>query len=429
MKTYFYNKLSVEEKIKLCERSGIDSEKIMPMIWNIRDNVRKFGDAAVLDYTQKFDQVELGSFLVTEEEFAIVDEKVSEDFKKAIKIATQNIRKFHESQLSSIEKVETTKGVICWRESRAIDFVGLYIPGGTAPLFSTILMTVIPAQIAGCREIILTTPPQKDGSICPEMLWVAKYLGCMKVFKIGGAQAVFAMSEGTKQVSKVDKIFGPGNQYVTAAKMLASETVAIDMPAGPSEVLVIATQGTNAQFAAADLLSQAEHGPDSEAILVTNCEKKAQEILQEVSKQLTDLPRKEVAKKSLNRSYVVVTETIEEAFNFSNQYAPEHLILGFENYEQWLPKITNVGSVFCGPYTCESFGDYASGTNHVLPTSGFARNFSGVSVDSFLKKITFQEISVQGCKNLGSVVELLAEKEELTAHKNAVSIRLKSLKQ
>jgi len=426
MKTYFYKQLSARQKRGLCNRSGIDFGKILPMVREIRNNIRQTGDVAVSDCTRKFDQVELENFLVTPKEFQIAEEQISEDFKKAIEIATRNIQKFHKLQLSTLQKIQTTKGVTCWRESRAIGSVGIYIPGGTAPLFSTILMTVIPAQIAGCENIILCTPPQKDGTVCPEILWTAKYLGCTQVFKIGGAQAIFAMSEGTEQVPKVDKIFGPGNQYVTAAKMLASETVAIDMPAGPSEVLVIATEETNAEFAAADLLSQAEHGPDSEAILVTTSESKAQEILLSVDKQLAQLPRKDVAKKSLKRSYAIVTETLQEAFDFSNQYAPEHLILGFENYEPWIPKIKNAGSVFCGPYTCESFGDYASGTNHVLPTSGFARNFSGVSVDSFLKKITFQEVSSQGCKTLGPTVELLAKKEELEAHKNAVSIRLNS---
>ena len=427
MKTYFYQQLSDKKRTELCKRSGIDFEKILPMIRDVRENIKKRGDAAVSEYTLKFDQVDLKTFAISNEEFERAEKLVSEDFKQAIKTAAQNIRTFHETQVLDVKKVETTPGVICWRESRAIESVGLYIPGGTAPLFSTILMTSIPAQIAGCKNIILSTPPQKDGSICPEMLWTAQYVGCTQVFKIGGAQAIFSMSEGTEQVPKVDKIFGPGNQYVTAAKMVASETVAIDMPAGPSEVLVIATNETNANFVAADLLSQAEHGPDSEAILVTNSEKKAKEILLAVDQQLAQLPRKDVAKQSLERSYVVITETLEEAFAFSNEYAPEHLILGFENYEPWLSKIINAGSVFCGPSTCESFGDYASGTNHVLPTSGFARNFSGVSVDSFLKKITFQNVSKMGCKNLGNTVELLAEKEELFAHKNAVTLRLNSL--
>ena len=425
---YYYSQLTEKKCLKLCERSGIDFEKILPMIREVRNNIRNRGDDAVREYTKKFDQVVLDNFLVEEDEFKKAEKLVSAEFKKAIKIAAQNIRTFHETQFFKSEKVETTSGVTCWREKRAIESVGLYIPGGTAPLFSTILMTAIPAQIAGCKNIILSTPPQKDGSICPEMLWTAEYVGCKQVVKIGGSQAIFAMSEGTDQVLKVDKIFGPGNQYVTAAKMLASETVAIDMPAGPSEVLVIATSESNAEFVAADLLSQAEHGVDSESILVTDSENKVKEILQAVEKQLENLPRKEVARKSLSRSYMVITKDLEESFLFSNQYAPEHLILGFENYELWLSKIKNAGSVFCGPYTCESFGDYASGTNHVLPTSGFARNFSGVSVDSFLKKITFQNVSATGCVNLGSTVELLAEKEELLAHKNAVKIRLNSLK-
>lgn len=428
MKTYFYKQLSPKNRSELCQRSGVDFEKIMPVIRKVRENIRKKGDVAVQEYTLKFDKVSLKNFAVSEEAFIKAEKVVSEKFKKAIKIAAQNIRTFHETQVLETKKIETSPNITCWRESRAIESIGLYIPGGTAPLFSTILMTVIPAQIAGCKNIILSTPPQKKGFICPEILWTAQYLGVMNVFKIGGAQAIFAMSEGTDQVPQVDKIFGPGNSYVTGAKIVASETVAIDMPAGPSEVLVIATEETNADFAAADLLSQAEHGVDSEAILVTNSEAKAKAILICLKQQLENLPRKEVAQKSLEKSYFVITETLEEAFNFSNEYAPEHLILGFENYEPWLSKITNAGSVFCGPYTCESFGDYASGTNHVLPTSGFARSFSGVSVDSFIKKITFQEVKESGCKNLGSVVEFLAEKESLFAHKNAVSIRLKKLK-
>lgn len=427
MKTYQYTDLSRTEVQKLCERQSIDLKSIMPLLEEVQRNVRLNGDQALQAYTRKFDGVSLASFFVTKEEWNQAKTNVSQAFKKAVAMAAQNIQKFHTEQVSQGRKVETTEGVFCWREARAIEKVGLYIPGGTAPLFSTLLMTAIPAQIAGCSEIVMCTPPQKDGSVNAEILYTAQMLGVNSVYKLGGSQAIFALAEGTESIPKVDKIFGPGNQYVTAAKVMVSSKLAIDMPAGPSEVLVIANEDSNAAFIASDLLAQAEHGPDSEVVLVTNSAEKADEILQAVNAQLEVLPRKERTKRALKSSFVVITKNLDQAFEFSNAYAPEHLILAFDNFEKWLPKITNAGSVFCGSLTCESFGDYASGTNHVLPTSGFARSFSGVSVDSFVKKITFQAVTPQGCLNLGKTVEVLAENEELQAHKNAITIRLNSL--
>ncbi|MCK5460974.1 histidinol dehydrogenase [Candidatus Gracilibacteria bacterium] len=426
MKTYFYSELSAASLSNLCLRKSINFEKILLLTREMQKSIQNRGDDALKEYTKRFDKVEIDSFLVSAAEFEVAQMRVSDDFKQSIAIAAQNIRTFHESQISSEKKIETSSGVICWRENRAIQTVGLYVPGGTAPLFSTLLMSAIPAQAAGCSNIIICTPPQKDGTVTPEILWTANFLGLKSVYKIGGAQAIFALAEGTEEIPKVDKIFGPGNQYVTAAKMVASEKTVIDMPAGPSEVLVIATEETNVSFAAADLLSQAEHGVDSEVVLVTNSQKIAENILVEVSKQIQKLPRKNIVQEVLANSFVLITKTLEEAFDFSNLYAPEHLILGFSDYAKWVRKIQNAGSVFCGPLSCESFGDYASGTNHILPTSGFARSFSGVSTESFLKKITFQEITKKGCKNLGPIVEKLAEKEMLQAHKNAVSLRLNS---
>ncbi len=424
MKAYQYNQLSSQDLQKLCQRQGIDFESINPLLQEIQKNICCKGDEALRDYTRKFDGVALEDLLVTEAEFKSAAESVSEDFKSAISIALENIRKFHTAQRSQVEKIETTKGVFCWRETRAIEKVGLYIPGGTAPLFSTLLMTAVPAQIAGCEEIIICTPPQKDGSVAPEILYVADLLGIRSVYKSGGSQAIFALAEGTESIPKVDKIFGPGNQYVTAAKVMVSQSVAIDMPAGPSEALVIADGKSNAEFVASDLLAQAEHGGDSEVVLVSNSASKAEEILEVLETQLLDLPRKEIAQEALKNSFVVITENLDQAVEFSNLYAPEHMILSLNDFDGLLPKIKNAGSVFCGSLTCESFGDYASGTNHVLPTSGFARNFSGVSVDSFVKKITFQQVTRQGCLNLGPVVETLAAKEALQAHKNAVTVRL-----
>lgn len=427
MKTYNYVDLTNTEMSQLCERQGVDLKAIMPMLEDVQNQIKLKGDEAVASYTKKFDGVVLESFLVTDAEFKTAETIVSVEFKTALAIAAQNIQKFHATQVGNESKIETTEGVFCWREARAIEKVGLYIPGGTAPLFSTLLMTAIPAKIAGCTEIILCTPPQKDGSVNPEILYAAQTLGVKSLYKVGGAQAIFALAQGTESIPKVDKIFGPGNQFVTAAKVMVSGKTAIDMPAGPSEVLVIANKNSEPEFVASDLLSQAEHGSNSEVVLVTDCAVKAEEILKSVQKQLAQLPRKDVAEGALENSFVVVTQTMEQAFEFSNLYAPEHLILAFDDFESYVPSIINAGSVFCGSLTCESFGDYASGTNHVLPTSGFARNFSGVSVDSFIKKITFQNVTPKGCLNLGPTVEILAEKEALQAHKNAVTLRLKSL--
>lgn len=430
MKKYTYNRLSKKEINKICERGGIDMDKIRPIVRGIKDDVYTRGDEAIRELTQKFDGVALEKFAVTEAELEASVAKVDKEFMDAIEVAIDNIRKFHRSQVINpmkVEKIETSPGVACWRESRAIERVGLYIPGGTAPLFSTILMTVVPAQIAGCEKIVLCTPPNP----APEILYTAKFLGipAADIFQIGGAQAIFAMSGGTEQVPKVDKIFGPGNAFVMAAKIMASEVVAIDMPAGPSEVLVVADENANASFVAADILSQAEHGADSQSVLVVNSESKCDEILEAVQVQLEKLPRKEMTQKSLDHSYAVIVENWEDGMDFSNAYAPEHLILNLkESILGPIQKaIKNAGSVFVGANACESFGDYASGTNHVLPTSGFARNFSGVSVDSFVKKITFQSLTDQGVKELGPAVEVLADREELFAHKNAITVRLEAI--
>jgi histidinol dehydrogenase len=354
---------------------------------------------------------------------------VSEELKLAIQSAKQNIEKFHISQKEDPEVIETSEGVQCWRKSVAIEKVGLYIPGGSAPLFSTILMLGIPALLAGCREIILCTPPNKDGEINPAILYTAKLVGITKIFKIGGAQAIAAMAYGTKSVTQVYKIFGPGNQFVTKAKeLIQQDGVAIDMPAGPSEVLVIADSTCVPKFVAADLLSQAEHGADSQVILVSNDSIIIDKTNEELSAQLNRLPRKEIAQKALENSKSILCSSIEECLELSNYYAPEHLIIASNNADVYTNKVVNAGSVFLGNYSCESAGDYASGTNHTLPTNGYARNYSGVSLDSFVRKITFQKLSKEGIKNIGPAIELMAEAEELFAHKNAVTMRLNSLK-
>jgi histidinol dehydrogenase len=434
MKVYNYGDLSGQEINKLCARQNLDLDNVFKIVRGIADNIKKRGDAEIRDLGNKFDGVDLEKFALTQDDLDLAAGQVTNDLKIAIKLAKTNIEKFHATQFSEnvqkSEKIETSKGVFCWREARAIENVGLYIPGGTAPLFSTLLMSAIPAQIAGCKNIILCTPPNP----APEILWTASLCGIKpeNIFQIGGAQAILAMTYGTEQVPKVDKIFGPGNQFVTVAKMMVASEVAIDMPAGPSEVLVIADEKANAKFVTADLLSQAEHGVDSQAILVSNSEIKIHEILAEVKIQLTVLSRQKMAQKSLDNSYAIVCDNLADAIKFSNIYAPEHLILNVADEvlqtTDLMKNIVNAGSVFVGKNACESFGDYASGTNHILPTSGFAKNFSGVSVDSFIKKITFQEISDEGVNNLGPAVELMAAAEELQAHKNAVSVRLESLK-
>ena len=412
----------------LLERPVLEKKDLRNTVAEIFLKVKNEGDLALKEFSAKFDQVTIENFQVSENEIEFAITEVSEELKTAIKQAKENIYKFHLAQKAESEEIETAKGVFCWRESRAIENVGLYIPGGTAPLFSTVLMLAVPAQIAGCKELILCTPPQKDGSINSAILFTAQLCGITKIFKIGGAQAIAALTSGTESIPKVDKIFGPGNQYVTQAKQLAMEyNVAIDLPAGPSEVLVIADKTANPMFCAADLLSQAEHGTDSQVIFISTDEIIFNETLKEIEKQVAELPRNEIAKSALENSRFILMNSVEEALEMSNYYAPEHLILSVENPRTYISKINNAGSVFLGNYTPESAGDYASGTNHTLPTNGFARNYSGVSLDSFVKKITIQEISKTGIQNIGKTIEVMAEAEGLTAHKNAVSLRLKSL--
>lgn len=411
----------------LLKRPVIDALSLEQRVVPILQSVKNGGDAALKAMTQQFDGVELETILVSKAELSEAASLVGQALKDAIEVARVNIEKFHKAQKEvSISKIETTKGVTCWRESRPIEKVGLYIPGGTAPLFSTILMLVVPAKLAGCKEIVLCTPPNKEGKIHPAILYTANLLGVTKVAKVGGAQAIAALAYGTESVSKVYKIFGPGNQYVTAAKQLVNkEGTAIDMPAGPSEVAVLADESANPKFVAADLLSQAEHGVDSQVILVSTSEDVVDKVTQEVVNQLAELPRKEMAAKSLMNSRAFVVDSMDTAMEMMNAYAPEHLILEVKDFESLIPKIINAGSVFLGHYTPESAGDYASGTNHTLPTNGYAMAYSGVSLDSFIKKITFQEITKEGIQNLGAAIEIMAETEQLFAHKNAVSLRLK----
>jgi len=415
-----------ETWFELTKRPVFKKQEVSEIIKEIFAEVEKNGDQALIEYAKKFDSAKINQLQVTQEEIDIAVNLISQDLKLAIKTAKDNITKFHASQVVEIEKIETTKGVVCWRENRAIEKVGIYIPGGTAPLFSTVLMLAIPAQLAGCKEIILCTPPDQNGKINPAILYTAQLCGISKIFKVGGAQAVAAMTFGTETIPKVFKIFGPGNQFVVAAKDFAqSFGIGIDMPAGPSEVLVIADENAVPEFCAADLLSQAEHGSDSQVIFITTDLKVLNETIDEVKKQIKELQRNEFAQQSLNHSHFILLDSVDEALEFSNLYAPEHLILAVENFENYISKIQNAGSVFLGNYSCESAGDYASGTNHTLPTNGFAKNYSGVSLDSFVKKITFQNLSKEGLMNLGKTIELMAEAEGLLAHKNAVSIRLK----
>ena len=397
------------------------------MVEDIINNVRTHGDHALLNYAAKFDKVELKSLSIGKEELATLASELQPEQKNALDTAYSNIRKFHETQLHAESKVETMPGVTCWRELRPIEKVGLYIPGGTAVLPSTFLMLGIPARIAGCQEIVVCSPPQKDGKINAYIAYVAQLLGIEKVYLTGGAQAVAAMAYGTESIPKVDKIFGPGNQYVTKAKTIVQSTTntAIDMPAGPSEVLVIADDSAVPAYVAADLLAQAEHGVDSQSVLVTTSQQFAEKVIEELNNQLPVLPRAAIAGKAIDNSYIVVVNDLNEAMQFSNEYAPEHLILATNQWQQITGKIINAGSVFLGNLTPESAGDYASGTNHTLPTSAYARAYSGVSVDSFVKKITFQHISPEGIQSIGHTVEVLAELEGLQAHKNAVSVRMK----
>lgn len=427
MKTYNYSDLSKQDIQKLVQRNVDPADEIRNVVEDIISNVRTNGDAALLDYAAKFDKVELKSLSIGKAELAQLASELQPEQKNALDTAYNNIRKFHETQLRTESKVETMPGVTCWRELRPIERVGLYIPGGTAVLPSTFLMLGIPARIAGCHEIVVCSPPQKDGKINAYIAYVAQLLEVEKVYLTGGAQAVAAMAYGTESVPKVDKIFGPGNQYVTKAKTIVQSTTntAIDMPAGPSEVLVIADDSAIAAYAAADLLAQAEHGVDSQSVLVTTSRQFAEKAIEELGKQLPVLPRAAIAGKAIDNSYIVIVNDLDEAMQFSNEYAPEHLILATDQWQQITGKIINAGSVFLGNLTPESAGDYASGTNHTLPTSAYARAYSGVSVDSFVKKVTFQHISPEGIQSIGRTVEILAELEGLQAHKNAISVRMK----
>ena len=413
---------------EILKRPVMNTENLFDTVRSVIDRVKEEGDRAVLDYEEKFDKVVLASLAVSEEEQQEAENLVSEDLKAAIRLAKQNIETFHAAQRFEGKKVQTQPGVTCWQKAVAIEKVGLYIPGGTAPLFSTVLMLAVPARIAGCKEIVLCTPPGRDGKVHPTVLFAAKVAGVNRIFKAGGIQAIAAMAYGTESVPKVYKIFGPGNQYVTAAKQLVSlRDVAIDMPAGPSEVEVLADETANPIFVAADLLSQAEHGVDSQAILITTSVELQQAVKVEVERQLALLPRKEIAEKSLANSKLIVVDSMTEAIELTNAYAPEHLIIETEDYLSVAERIVNAGSVFLGSLTPESAGDYASGTNHTLPTNGYAKAYSGVSLDSFIRKITFQEIKPEGLNIIGPAIELMAANEQLDAHKNAVSVRLGQL--
>jgi len=404
-------------------------EDIERTVMQIFNEVQAGGDKVLNKYTKQFDGVELSDLLASPDEFIEAETLVSEQLKVAIQTAKSNIEKFHESQKTSKIEIETTAGVICWQEKRAIQKVGLYIPGGTAPLFSTILMLAIPANIAGCSELILCTPPDKSGKIDPAILYTAKLCGITKLFKVGGIQAIGAMTFGTESIPRVYKIFGPGNQFVTVAKQIATKFgVAIDMPAGPSELLVVADDSANAGFVASDLLSQAEHGTDSQVILVSTSKSLMEKVEEELQKQIIELPRAAIAKKAIENSKLIFVENDKIAIELINEYGPEHFIVCCEDEEYYIRNVVNAGSVFLGNYTPESAGDYASGTNHTLPTNGYAKQYSGVNLDSFMKSISFQRISETGIRNIGNTIEVMAEAEGLQAHKNAVSLRLQSLK-
>lgn len=423
MKTY----INPKDWLKLTARPTEKKANLNKLVNEVFKAVKKEGDKAVKKFSAQFDGVELKSLQVNDKAISNAAKKLSPALKKAIALAKQNIEKFHAAQKEESKRIETTPGVTCWRESRPIEKVGIYIPGGTAPLFSTVLMLGIPAKLAGCKEIILCTPPNKKREIDPAILYTANIIGIKYIYLVGGVQAIAAMTYGTKQIKQVDKIFGPGNQYVTAAKQMAQSIgVAIDMPAGPSEVLIIADKTCNPSFVAADLLSQAEHGADSQVILLSDDEKVLNNVLIELKNQLKLLPRKTIAAAALKNSKAIVFKSLNDCMVFSNTYAPEHLILATKQAKKLVPKITNAGSVFIGNYSCESAGDYASGTNHTLPTNGFAKSYSGVSLDSFVKKITFQELTKEGIQNIGPSIELMAEAEQLFAHKNAVTLRLKN---
>ena len=414
----------------IVERPRLDLDKLNATVEAVLTDVRQRGDEAVREYERKFDHADLDSLDVTETEMDEAEKLVSDELRDAIILAHHNIKVFHISQRFVGQKVKTQEGVTCWQKSVAIERVGLYIPGGTAPLFSTVLMLATPAKIAGCQEIVLCTPPNSEGKVNPAILVAARIAGVSKIFKAGGVQAIGAMAYGTESVPRVYKIFGPGNQYVMAAKQHVSlDGVAIDMPAGPSEVCVIGDRQANAAFVAADLLSQAEHGIDSQVLLITDSEKMLADVQQEVNKQLESLPRKEMASKALDNSRLVLVNSLDEAIDLSNLYAPEHLILQTADYELLSERVVNAGSVFLGPYACESAGDYASGTNHTLPTHGYATAYNGVNLDSYCRKITFQHLTAEGVRHIGPAVELMAAAEQLDAHRNAMTLRLQSLKE
>jgi histidinol dehydrogenase len=427
MKTIYYPEKNNWDT--LCIRPEIDKTNLEEAVKEIINRVKSEKDKAIYYFSEKFDGISRGSLKVSQDEIRQSIVQVPDDLKNAINIAKANIENFHSSQLIKEPVIETIKGVKCWRKSVPIQKVGLYIPGGSAPLFSTVLMLGIPAKLAGCDEIILCTPSGKDGKVNPLILYTAHLTGITEIYRIGGAQAIAAMAYGTESVPKVYKIFGPGNQYVTKAKELVQQDgISIDMPAGPSEVLIIADESANPEFIAADLLSQAEHGSDSQVIMLTDNQALIKKVKSEVEKQVQILPRKDIALKALENSMLILLTSLDDCVSFSNSYAPEHLIINSLYATLLSGKITNAGSVFLGNFSCESAGDYATGTNHTLPTNGFAKSYSGVSTDSFLKKISFQEVNQEGIKNLGPTIELMAEAESLNGHKNAVSLRLKSLR-
>lgn len=412
----------------LCRRPSLELEFLDSTVKNIINRVKISGDDALREFALRYENVKLDHLEVTVAEIEAASASIPGELKEAIETAAANIRKFHESQRREFQKVETTPGVTCWRKAVAIDRVGIYIPGGTAPLFSTVLMLAVPATIAGCREVILCSPPDRSGQIAPAIIYAAAKAGITKMFKAGGAQAIAAMAYGTQTIPSVNKIFGPGNQYVTKAKQIVSQDgISIDMPAGPSEVLVVADDSANASYVAADLLSQAEHGKDSQVVLVAFSKKQVEAVQTEIDKQIATLPRRDIAADALNNSLAMVVGSEAEAMEFVNEYAPEHLILNSKNASQLADNVRNTGSVFLGPWSPESVGDYASGTNHTLPTNGFAKAYSGVSLESFQKYITFQALTEAGLKKLGPVVEAMAMAEDLVGHKESISIRLKDL--
>lgn len=413
----------------ICERPHLNVRELNTIVTGVLDDIKKRGDRAIFDYEERFDHVRLSTLTISDDEINEAWENIDRSLRDAILLAHDNIRIFHESQKFKRQKIQTAEGVTCWQKSVPIQRVGLYIPGGTAPLFSTVLMLATPAKIAGCEEIVLCTPPDKEGRVNPAILVAAKVAGVSRIIKAGGIQAIGAMAYGTETVPKVFKVFGPGNQYVMAAKQHVSlHDVAIDMPAGPSEVCVIADESSNPSFVAADLLSQAEHGIDSQVILIVTSEEKSKEVTDEIELQLKILPRRDIAAKTLENSKIIIVHDTDEAIKLSNVYAPEHLIINTVDYEQLAERVVNAGSVFLGPYACESAGDYASGTNHTLPTHGYACSYSGVNLDSFCRKITFQYISEEGINSIGRAVEIMAENEQLDAHKNAMSVRIDALK-